>query len=386
MTTPCTATLRSINDPNRREVNVRSGPGTTFPLLLKGAVGTGGLRVLDVKPDKDGTHYEGKVYQWLQLVFPDGQTGWVRDDLVQIVGDCSTFGYGVIWTDAFAFPLQRTELIPLPQSAKSAEVSPKSAAAAPAAEKAAAPAGPAASPAGTDSDERVRQAAFNITSAFEGGGYATYQNYDKGIISYGRFQFTFAAGSLITVVNMYVQESNSPTANELRNLYVGRLNAKDAALQNDTHLRDLLIAAAQDSIMQSVQDRVATTGFWNPVHELSINPRGISSPLGRALLFDMSIQHGLYNKVMNRAEDFFKVQYKTRVDQNGVGEERFIARVAIERRDSLYRLAEQYPNLAGVRRRGDFWVELTERGDWALAGDDSGTVDVLGKRVQVRNP
>ena len=41
--------------------------------------------------------------------------------------------------------------------------------------------------------DRIRRAAFNITSTFEGSKtYANYQNYDAGIISYGRFQFTLS--------------------------------------------------------------------------------------------------------------------------------------------------------------------------------------------------
>jgi hypothetical protein len=43
-------------------------------------------------------------------------------------------------------------------------------------------------------------------------------------------------------------------------------------------------------------------------------------------------------------------------------------------------------NLPGLKRRGDFWVDLVNRGDWDLQGNAAGFVYVNGKPVQVRNP
>ncbi len=55
--------------------------------------------------------------------------------------------------------------------------------------------------------DNIKRAAFNITAAFEGGGYSSYQNYDKGVVSYGRFQFTLASGSLFTVLEQYLAQA-----------------------------------------------------------------------------------------------------------------------------------------------------------------------------------
>ena len=45
-----------------------------------------------MQPDQDNNALNGKVYQWFRLQFPNGATGWVRDDLVSLEGD-GTFGY-----------------------------------------------------------------------------------------------------------------------------------------------------------------------------------------------------------------------------------------------------------------------------------------------------
>lgn len=403
--TPCTATIRSISNPNLQFANARSGPGTSHPVLFEIPAGTTNLTVVQAKPDEGGQNINGKVYHWLELTLPDGRRGWVRDDLVQIIGDCSSVGYGMVWVQSYAFPLPFSQPIPVPASTAPTTPQPTEKAApdaqmiskatatfSSATEKAATQSAPQYAPqyapppkSGPEEEERVRKAAFNITAAWEGEGYEAYQSYDAGIISYGRFQFTLAAGSLINIVNQYIERATSPTAAELRGVYKERLNAKDAGLKTDARLKQLLQEAAHDPIMQQIQDAAATAGFWQPVHDLSITPRGVSLPLGRALMFDMAINHGLYNKRINEAEDKLGVVYKSRVGENGVSEKDFIRTMAEVRRDFMYRFADLH-NFGGLKRRGDFWVELVEKGDWYLQGDADGVVVVNGKRVQVRTP
>jgi glycosyl hydrolase family 46 len=230
----------------------------------------------------------------------------------------------------------------------------------------------------------MRKAAFNITSAFEGGGYATYQNTDSGIISYGRFQFTLAAGNLTKIVTRYTQRSTNPVVSHLQ-AYLPRITAKDEGLRKDPELKAQLLEAANDPIMQGVQDEVAGDTFWQPVVDLSIAPRNIQSALGHALLFDMSIQHGLYNFLVPKAEEVLGLPSKSRLGENGTTEHTFIAKVAELRRDNLYALAAKY-NAGGMKVRGDFWVTLVTTGDWDLQGDSDGNLNVKGKIRQVRNP
>lgn len=392
MTTPFCATIRGIREnPAVVEVNVRSGPNTTYVLIFKVPVGMANLLVLEVRADDKNTALQGKTYQWFRLRFPDGRDGWVRDDLIDVVGDGSAFGYPVVPQPVIGFSLTRgSGASPSPAAPAPAPANPAPVAAVPAPTPAS-PAAPAPAPAPTPiaaplpgTIERVRKAAFNITAAFEGGGYATYQTYDSGIISYGRFQFTLASGSLMTVLNRYLERASGPAADGLRG-YLPRLNAKDESLRQDATLRSLFITAAGEPAMQQVQDEVATEGYWGGVMELSIAPRGVQSALGCALIFDMAIQHGKYNFILPKAEQELGVPPKSRLGQNGITEQTFITRVAQIRRDNLYALAEKL-KLPGLRTRGDFWFNLVQAEDWNLQGDANGSVNVNGKIVQVRNP
>ena len=82
----CTAAIRSTSD--YALAYARSAPGTSSAILGVVPVNVGGYRVLAVQ--SDGTH------QWLKLEFDGGASGWVRDDLVDIQGDCSLLGYGIL--------------------------------------------------------------------------------------------------------------------------------------------------------------------------------------------------------------------------------------------------------------------------------------------------
>ncbi|HUN09224.1 MAG TPA: chitosanase [Aggregatilineales bacterium] len=453
-TTPFLLTVRGVRDnPAVTEVNIRSGPGTGNGVLFRVPVGMSKIPVLDVKPDAGNTAFQGKVYQWLQASFGPNQTGWVRDDLVDVQGDGSRFGYGVLPLPARAFDLTRgasanlpTQPPPPPAPAKrtfvvgGASVRVRSVPSAsgalvrelpsgtqleveansrtvaegfvwwkhregwsverraddsqvfmaPPAAPGPAPLPPTPAPPTPpvqppdDNPLRVQRAAFAITHAFEGGGYATYQSFDSGIISYGRFQFTLSAGNLLTVLNRYLERSSTPVANEVRG-YMPRLQAKDETLRQDARLKELLIAAAQEQVMKDVQDEVATEGFYKPVMETSINPRGLLLPLTHALIFDMAIHHGRFNHLIPKAEQELGVPSRSRVGDNGITEKQFVQKLVQLRQQNLNALADKL-RLGGLKRRGEFWVNLVNAGDWFLQGDANGNVNINGKIVQVRNP
>lgn len=236
----------------------------------------------------------------------------------------------------------------------------------------------------TTEDERVRAAAFAITARFEGGAYDTYQTYDRGIISYGRFQFTLAASTLGTIVTRYLERSQSAAAERLRPYHARILN-RDPALRHDGELRAALIAAAREPAMQQAQDELATEVYWDRTHRIAIAPRGIRLPLSRALLFDISVNFGVGDGFLRMAERDFGVAQCSRLGDNGLSEEQLIRRVAELRKLSHDRQAER-EQLPGLKVRGDFWVALVAAGDWQLHGDTNGNVTVNGSLVQVRNP
>lgn len=53
--------------------------------------------------DPKGKHFQGQVYKWFHLLFPDGRQGWVRDDLLDVQSDLTPFGYSNYAKRTFAF-------------------------------------------------------------------------------------------------------------------------------------------------------------------------------------------------------------------------------------------------------------------------------------------
>lgn len=92
--------------PSITEINARSGAGTNNSIMFKVPVGTNNVIILDVQEDGESRNFDGKVYQWFRAQFPQG-TAWVRDDLVEIWGDGTRFGYPILTTPITAFSLIR---------------------------------------------------------------------------------------------------------------------------------------------------------------------------------------------------------------------------------------------------------------------------------------
>ena len=101
------------NVPTMTSVNVRAQPGTgiSIQILFQAPVGTANLPILDVQPDQNNGALNSKVYQWFRVTFSNGQSGWLRDDLISLQGDGRHFGYPALANNAYAFGLLR-QLLP----------------------------------------------------------------------------------------------------------------------------------------------------------------------------------------------------------------------------------------------------------------------------------
>ena len=228
-------------------------------------------------------------------------------------------------------------------------------------------------------ETRVRTVAFNIAARFEGGSYQTFQNYDNGIISYGRFQFTLASGALGHILTQFLDQSTSETAAGLAE-YESRIVNKDSTLRQDRQLRELLVAAAREPEMRQIQNEVATELYWEPIKQIAILPRNLQTPLAWALLFDIGINFGVGDGFLRMAEREFGAPYRS-----AINEQQLIMRVAELRKQSHDRQAS-IDGLPGLRVRGDFWLNLVRQGDWHLQGDEDGNITIKGRPVQVRSP
>lgn len=476
--------LGVVDHPTITEVNIRASRTVNSEKKFTAPVGMGMLKITRVRADRDNASTNGKLHYWIKIEFPGGADGWVRDDLVQIEGDCAKFGYsdGLAKTRAFDLTIDPNVVKPGPAepdevaappaipsvpatpaipAVPSAPVATQPAESTPPEEQDTAPATkqfeasgrvrirsaaslrgahlgwvdattvidvdpnsrteadnyiwwnhssgwsaerstdgrqvflqsplviggsvvPITSREGFDDHNRIKLASYAITGAFEGSGYAAYNNYDAGIISYGFIQFTMAAGSMITVVQRYLAASQTDVANQLR-AYLPRIEARDGSLRTDENLKNLLIAAANEQAMIDAQHSVAEEKYWDKVWKGYIEPRGIESPLGIALLFDMGVNFGTSHGFVRLAEQQLGVLPQSKPGQNGITEEQLIQRVAELRKASHDKQAKEQ-NLFGLMQRGNFWVRLINNGDWGLQAEPSGTVNIRGKIVKVRNP
>lgn len=458
--------------PTITEVNVRSEPSINSVKKFSVPVGMSGLELLRVKPDRDGTKTSGKLHNWIFLQFHGGATGWIRDDLIEIEGNCAKFGYTDNLPKTRPFDLTinpntpdpgpadaQSAPLPAPTPAPAVPIEPSTSSPAPdepsestttrfeasgkvrirsapslqgihlgwleatavidvvpdsrtqadgyiwwqhangwSAEKSTddkrvflqppvvvgGPVVPITSREGFDDLSRIKLAAYAITGAFEGSGYAAYNNYDSGIISYGLIQFTLAAGSLITVVQRYLTNSQTDVANQIRN-YLPRIEARDANLRHDENLKNLLTAAADEQVMKDAQHSVADEKYWDKVWTGYVEPRGLTTPLGIALLFDMGVNFGTGHRFVRLAENQLGVPPRSKPGQNGISEEQLIQKVAELRKASHDKQAKE-EGFYGLMKRGNFWVRLVNQGDWGLLGDSNGNVKPSGKTIQVRNP
>jgi hypothetical protein len=396
-----------INFPSVTEVNVRSGPATSQTLVFKVPVGMSGQRIVDVQIDSENKNMAGKVYQWFKLLFDGGASGWVRDDLIEIQGDCTKFGYPDLATLTYAFDLVRgtapaaTSTTSTPAtSTTTASASPTPATTTPATTTSptvttgkvwVAP-GPTTVPilapvlaTGNFPDsfvdgERVRKAAYGITASWE-GGYGAINNYDSGIVSYGFLQFTLAGGSLISVIQNYLGRSQSETANGLRAL-LPRIEARDPMLRNDQGFLNLLKASTNDPAMIDAQHEVGTKGYWQQVYDGYIVGRALKYPLTWALLFDMGVNFGVNHGFIRMAETELGVPSRSKPSENGLGEEQLMTYVCQLRKRSHYNQAEK-TGFTGLKRRADFWMDLFTKGDWYLRGDASGQIYPNSRTIKV---
>src|SRR5205823_14990001 len=89
-------------NPQVKEVRVHTAPGLNTDVPFKAPLNATAT-CTDVQPDPGNDSFNGQVYKWFNLTFGDGRTGWVRSDLLDLQGDCSSFGYGNYDTRTYAF-------------------------------------------------------------------------------------------------------------------------------------------------------------------------------------------------------------------------------------------------------------------------------------------
>jgi chitosanase len=216
---------------------------------------------------------------------------------------------------------------------------------------------PAASVAGLAATQAATaKAIVNIfeTGEVRGGyGQVSVLPGDTGRLSYGRAQASLGSGNLHLLLERYCATVGARYGPRLR-AWLPALSSRNAAVDVDTKLHNLLRACADDPVMRDVQDALFDELFWQPAVRAATR-MGLRSPLAFAVVYDSWV-HGSWPLLRDRAQAAGALQ--------DVGEHAWIQRYVRLRRDWL----ASHPNLL-LRQtvyRMEAFQRLMEQDAWGL--------------------
>jgi chitosanase len=204
--------------------------------------------------------------------------------------------------------------------------------------------------------KRTAQAIVNI---FETGkalgdyGRVAFVASDPGQLTYGRSQTTLASGNLYLLIKSYCETAGAGHAAALA-AYLPALADKDADLNTDMTLRDLLKAAGNDPVMRTCQDAFFDKGYWAPALE-SAEAWSLTDPLSVAVIYDSRI-HGSWKAMRDRT--------LARLPNPAADPKAWTAAYVATRRDWLAHSPK--PLLQKCVYRMDAFNDLIARGAWSL--------------------
>jgi len=178
---------------------------------------------------------------------------------------------------------------------------------------------------------------------------------DPGHLTYGAPQASLASGNLYQLVKAYVESPGATYAAQLRP-FLDRLSAKDFSLDSDTTFRKLLVEAANDVVMQRVQDKFVTDRYWLPAVARA-QELGIQTPLGKAVIYDSTVQGG---EATVRGETTAQLGG---TPLTGVDEHRWITAYLANRRKFL---SQRGSPLERTVYRPDTFIYLAKAANWDL--------------------
>jgi chitosanase len=177
---------------------------------------------------------------------------------------------------------------------------------------------------------------------------------DKGRLTYGRSQTTLGSGNLFLMLDRYCDNGGARYAQKLRK-WLPRLQAKEASLDRDERLKNLLRACADDPVMRDVQDRFFDQFYWMPALKAA-QKLGVRLPLSICIVYDSHV-HGSWEAL------------KAKTDAQGAfsqaTEQDWVRRYVEKRRAWL--AGHTNPALHPTVYRMDAFTRLMDQGYWGLS-------------------
>jgi chitosanase len=215
-----------------------------------------------------------------------------------------------------------------------------------------APGGPVLTP----TQARTAQAIVNIfeTGAVPGRyDQVTLLPGDSGRLTYGRSQTTLGSGNLHALLQRYCSDHGARFGTRLAN-WLPALARKDAALDADRVLHNLLRACADDPVMRETQDAFFDHAYWQPALRAATR-LGLRTPLGVAVAYDGHV-HGSWMRIRDRANALGA--------PHAIGEPTWLQAYVSERRAWL--ATHRIPILRATVYRMDAFQGLIDQGRWGL--------------------
>lgn len=200
-----------------------------------------------------------------------------------------------------------------------------------------------------------------IVNVFETGSVAgnysavTVLAGDAGRLTYGRSQSALGSGTLFELLSQYCAAPGAKFASQIQP-YLLRVEARDAALDNDAALRAILHEAGSDPVMQAEQDRFFDAEYFNPACT-SATSCGLTSALAQAIVYDGHVQ-GNWRAMRDAANQKCGVP-----GSNGATEQQWLTAYVQIRKQWLL---NSHPPLPGTAYRMDAFLNLIARANWNL--------------------
>lgn len=211
----------------------------------------------------------------------------------------------------------------------------------------------------TDTQVRAAKAIVNIfeTGAVLGQyGQVTLLPGDSGRLTYGRSQTTLGSGKLVELLQQYADNPGARFGSAITS-WLPQFDGAPAYLDTATRLHNLLRACADDPVMRETQDRFFDLEFWQPALQHS-SRAGVHTALGIAIVYD-SLVHGSWARLRKATDE------EIGGSASQVGEQRWIARYVVKRREWLSRHSN--PILRNTLYRMDAFQRLIDLQQWGLA-------------------
>jgi chitosanase len=205
-----------------------------------------------------------------------------------------------------------------------------------------------------------RRTAEAIVNIFETGavlgmyGQVTVLEHDTGHLTFGRSQTTLGSGGLARLIGAYCANPGARFGERLKR-YLPALKDCDVALDNDSKLKNLLRATADDPIMRDIQDSFFESGYWQPAEAEALK-MNIHTPLGVATVYD-SVVHGSWKMLRDKTIEEVGPVAKA-------GEQRWIQSYIAARRQWMAK--HPRPDIRATVYRMDALGDLAAHGHWTL--------------------